>query len=273
MKISSKLSSAREILKEDGIVELFYEIFEFVKRQIILILYSLRRDMMNCIESQVFLTEGKTLYPLEERHFGEWRYHDENWIRVINRWDHRSELKAGKSLTIFDNQQDFTNRISWSGNENFTVDIPSGKDDRWAYLYLDPIQHHWRNFRWEFDLFRISDYKELQFGFRYRDFYNRYRFRYQDEAFHYDIVLNGEFFNSISVHPFKLEMNKKYHIVIEVVKNQFRLIINGETLLKEYDFNKHFSHGSCAIILWEDCSDPPIVTQINKMNVVELVGR
>ncbi|WIV68827.1 hypothetical protein [Natrialbaceae archaeon AArc-T1-2] len=232
--------------------------------------YSIRKNFHKRLKSESKWTVGKTLYPLENQD-PNWTYHTEDWERVVNRWEHRRALREGRSLTVLDNTQHPKERLTWDGDDAFSVDVPAGKEDRWVYLYLDRVEHSWRNFQWEFVVSRESQFKELQFGFRYHDFYNRYRFRHQDNHFHYDIVLNGDFHNSLNKTPCVMSNNEEHHVVIQSIENEFILKVDGEVLLKDIDFSRYFRRGSCAIILWEDDDVTPIQAKLHSMKVQELV--
>ncbi|WP_157224632.1 hypothetical protein [Natronococcus occultus] len=210
------------------------------------------------------------MYPLEDQD-PNWTYHNEEWDRVVDRWEHRRLLQENRCLTVFDSEQQPDERVTWNNNSEFSVDVPAGKADRWVYLYLDPVEHIWRNFKWEFVVSRQSQFKELQFGFRYHDFYNRYRFRHQDSHFHYDTVLNGEFYNSQNKVPYPMKTGAEYHVTIQAIDNQFSLTVNGQTILNEVDFLRRFPRGSCAIILWEDDDITPIRAKIHSLEVTEIV--
>ena len=231
--------------------------------------YSLIRTIGRMLYSTRGWKQGATLYPLELESCG-WVFHDERWNRVIHRHEHRRALSQERSLTVLDHPQEFSSALCWDGCEKLSVNVPDGQPDRWVYLYLDPIQHKWRNFRWELAVARDSDFRELQFGFRYADFYNRYRFRHEDDHWFFDIVSNGKFYNSIGWRYSPMKLGREYHVVIQAVNNRFSLTVDGVVLLDEFDFANLFPHGSAAIILWEDHSTPRIEARLRNLRVVEL---
>jgi len=270
--ISNKISRAINIYRNDGLRTLLSESVKFGKTQYSRTVYIIRRTLTRFITGKNTNKKGDILYPYSKNHKDKWVYHDENWCKVIDRWKHREAIEKNRSLTLFETQQNSNNRIKWKGDNNLKIKSDEKKADRWVYLHLTVGEHYWRNYKWSFEISRSTDFKELQFGFRYQGFYNRYRFRYQDSAFHYDIVLNGRFYNSISVCPFKMEKENEYKIDIIIKDNRFILKIDNKVLLDEYDFMNCFSHGPCAIILWEEECYPPIKSEIDNMSVVELVN-
>lgn len=271
-KISDKINRAIDIYQNEGLNKLYSELIKFGKTQYSRTFYVIRRSLTRVMHNKTYNKKGDILYPCSKNHKNKWVYHDENWCKVIDRWKHRKEIEKNRSLTLFETQQNPSNRIEWASDRNLTINSDENKADRWVYLHLTVNEHYWRNYKWSFEISRSTDFKELQFGFRYQDFYNRYRFRYQNNAFHYDIVLNGNFYNSISRCPFKIKKGNKYQIDIVVFDNRFILKVNDKVLLDEYDFMNHFSHGPCAIILWEEEREPSIKSEIKNMNVVELIN-
>lgn len=213
----------------------------------------------------------RTIYPLAgaDRH-GDWIYHDEKWVRIIHRWEHRHVLRTGRALLVKDNPQEPTAEVRLDPSGSIDVDAAPLTDHEWVYLYLDPRENSWRNFRWEFSVKRDSDFRELQFGFRYVDFYNRYRFRHQEGFLHYDIVTGGRFRNSIRQVPFRMELGRCYRYEIEVRNFRFTLKVDGNVYLDELDPDRLFPRGSIACIFWEKDGKTPIRASISETQVVEI---
>lgn len=151
-----------------------------------------------------------------------------------------------------------------------SADVPADGAERWAYLFLDPRRHNWRNIRWSFTARRDSAFRELQFGFRYIDFYNRYRFRHEADHFHFDIVHNGVFYNDVGKAPCVMAPGRDYHIQIDVCDQRFHLAVDGETILDEVDALGLFPAGSVAIILWQNDGSTPIRTAIRDIHIEAL---
>lgn len=231
--------------------------------------YAVARGLARRLSKRNDRADGVVLYPLQTEGSG-WIFHDEKWVRVIHRWEHRRVLQQGRSLTVFDNTQASGKELRWENPETLSVDVPASRADRWIYLYLNPTEHLWRDFRWEFVVSLDSDFQELQFGFRYIDFYNRYRIRYEGGYFCYDVVLNGAFYNNFGRRYFPMELAREYHITLYVRGRRFVLMVGDKVILDEFDFANHFPRGSVAIILWEIKHTPPIRAKLRNMKIVEI---
>ncbi|MBA7646695.1 hypothetical protein ES703_54461 [subsurface metagenome] len=200
-----------------------------------------------------------------------WIFHDEDWIRVIGRHEHRKLVAAGQVPDVIDNVQQLTPEVSVSDDEAILFDGKTMTKDEWLYLYLDPRTYQWRNYSWQFRVQRWTHFKELQFGIRYQDFYNRYRYRFQDDYIYFDKVVRGRFFNAFSSVPFKMELGIWYDVRIDAYQNNFRLYVDGNLMLNDYDFENLLPLGPVAIILWEDDGITDIKAAIGPMSVHELV--
>jgi hypothetical protein len=214
-------------------------------------------------------TRGVTLYPRLDS-ASEWTYHDERWVRVVHRWEHRQMLREGRSLVVADNQQTPPAIVGLQDPTVIRADVPADGEERWVCVYLDPVQNQWRNFRWSFTARRDSSFREFQFAFRYVDFYNRYRFRQEDDQLHFDVVQEGVFYNSIAVVPLRMEMGRDYHFDVEVREQRFLLYVDGHLMLDEVDPLDLIRRGSIAVILWENDLETPIKAVLEKIRVEEI---
>jgi hypothetical protein len=202
-----------------------------------------------------------------------WIFHDENWIRVVNRREHRAMLAKNLPLSVVDNHQEISKEVSFEKDGLINFEGHTSCNDEWLYLYLDPARYCWNNYTWQLKIKRDTPFKEFQFGFRYQDFYNRYRYRIQDDKVYFDKVINGRFYNSCSVAPFKMELGVWYDIRIDVFGNMFKLHINKKMVLADFDFDNNFSTGSIAIILWENDFATDIRASVGQINVHKLTSR
>jgi hypothetical protein len=212
----------------------------------------------------------RSLFPLPdpEKHGG-WIFRDENWVRVIHRDEHRRLLREGRALTVSDNAQEPGEEVRCDADGSVRADLAVRTRQAWVWLYLDPSRHSWRNFRWEFTVRRDSEFRELQFGFRYQDFYNRYRFRQEDDHLHFDIAVNGAFRNSIHRVPFQMVLGRSYRFAIEARDDRFVLVVDGTVMLDETDPAELFPRGSIAIIFWENDGMTPVKAAVTDISVVE----
>lgn len=213
--------------------------------------------------------ERGVLFPSREG-AGEWVYHDEEWVRVLGRFEHRQLLQEGRALVVRDNHQKPTGEVVLGSDGSVEADVAARTQQEWVWLHLDPAEHSWRDVRWEFTVRRDTNFRELQFGFRYVDFYNRYRFRHEDGHLHFDIVVNGRFENSVTRVPFEMTLGRDYRWVIGVQDNRFVLWIDDELLMDEVDGRRLFPRGSIAVILWENDGQTPIRASVREMRVIEL---
>ncbi len=198
-----------------------------------------------------------------------WIFHDENWTRVQHRRQHRALVSAGAPLNITDNYQEPTNELTVSAAGDLGIDAET-TPDKWIYLYLDPRRYHWNDYSWVFTVCRRSYFRELQFGFRYQDFYNRYRYRFEADRIFFDKVVKGRFYLALNSTPFRMELGVSYDVQIDAFRNHFRCYINGVLMSKDYDFDNTFPTGSIALILWEDNGTTDIRATIGPMSVHKL---
>lgn len=233
--------------------------------------YKLRKYLQSTVSTRQKYRVGELIFQSPRGPILQpWIFHDEDWIRVIGRREHRKLVAAGQVPDVIDNVQQPTLEVSVSDDEAILFDGKTMTNDEWIYLYLDPEKHHWENYSWTFTVRRETHFRELQFGFRYQDFYNRYRYRFENDYIFFDKVLKGRFFGYGAV-PFKMKLDTWYDIRIDVCKNNFQLYVDGVVMLNEYDFENHFPFGPVAIILWEDGGVTDIKAAIGPMSVHELV--
>lgn len=202
-----------------------------------------------------------------------WVFHDENWVRVIHRFEHRRRLAEGLRLNVVDNQQEFTEEVLFLEDGTIKFDGKTETNDEWIYLFLDPAKYQWDNYSWKFSIRRNTHFKEFQFGFRYQDFYNRYRYRLQDNHIYFDKVVNGKFYNAFGSAPFHMDLGGWYDVIIDVYKNNFKFYVNEVLIMNDFDFVKNFTAGSIAIILWENNGVTNIKASVGPMSVHRLVSK
>jgi hypothetical protein len=137
---------------------------------------------------------------------------------------------------------------------------------------LDPQKHAWDNYSWRFRVRRDSYFRELQFGFRYQDFYNRYRYRLEDDHIYFDKVIRGGFLNAFSAVPFRMELGVWYDVRIDAFANRFRFFVDGVLMLDDFDFQNSFPVGPIAVILWESNGATDIVASVGPMEVYAIAS-
>jgi hypothetical protein len=217
---------------------------------------------------------GRTLFANSDPYLRrKWVFHDEEWTRVRHRWFHRSLVRHGLPVDAGDEFQALTDEVRILDNGTMSFDGRAQTEDEWLYLYLDPDEFRWQASTWQFRVRRRTAFRELQFGFRYQDFYNRYRFRFEDERVFFDIVSRGEFHNDIDSAPFAMACDRWYDMKIDCLRNRFSCSVDGLRLLDVFDFHNTFTAGSMAIILWDDGGVVDIGLDVSDLRVRELVER
>ena len=200
-----------------------------------------------------------------------WVFHDEHWVRVIHRFEHRPIVAAGNPLEVVDNMQEPTEEVTFLKDGTIHFDVKTETKDEWAYLYLDPEKNAWADYRWKLRIRRDSQFREFQLGFRYQDFYNRYRYRFEDDHIYFDKVVKGRFYNEFGSVPFHMELGVWYDVEIHVYKNNFKCYVNDSLFLNDFDFSMNFQLGSIAIILWEKNGVTDIKAAVGPIRVSRLV--
>jgi hypothetical protein len=172
-------------------------------------------------------------------------FKDETWERVVNRWDDRRRVFWGRRSISEDNA--CNNKKVLYRKNNMIIRSKSISDD-WIYIMESRKIF---DFKLEFNAVFYSDFKEIQFGFRHIDFYNRYRFRIENGFIHFDIVFRGKFFNSFVKEKFKPKLGLKYKFKLIVNKRSYCFFVNDKLLLAIKEKFPILKKGSYAIILWD----------------------
>ena len=207
---------------------------------------------------------------------GGWEVHDEGWDQVQRRFEYRRLLQQGRSFSLpaqasaqATDPNPLDGAIRWGPGGAIHVDRPPPGQQNWVWLHLPPRRHVWRDYRWRLTVTRHTEFRELQLAMRYVDFFNRYRFRYEDGAWHFDIVSRGRFENSRLRTPFEMKPGRDYALQIIVRGNRFVLIVDGRTLLDAVDPIDRFGYGPVAVIFWEDDGQTPIRADVTQQTITE----
>lgn len=220
-----------------------------------------------------FCEPGAVLYSgTHSADAGKWIFHDEDWIRVRHRREHRRLVSQGIAPAVRDVPQPWTGEVCVKPDGTWEFQGQTRSLDEWIYLYLDPNEYPWRNYRWNFRVRRLSPFRELQFGFRYQDFYNRYRIRFEDDRVFFDKVWRGRFYNDLASARFPMVLGRWYDIQIDCWHNRFRCCVDGRWILTAWDFADSFPTGSVAVILWEDDGQTDIRAELDGLQIRKLIG-
>ena len=148
------------------------------------------------------------------------------------------------------------------------LDVNANTADEWAYIYLDPQKYNWDNYTWQMKFRRMTPFQEYAFNFRYVDFDNRYRYRFEDDLLFFDSKISGKW----ACHgrmPFPMAMGAWYDLRIDTRGDQHRCYVNGMLLME----NKQgaIPRGSISIILWEIDNKTDCIADVGPMLVKRLV--
>jgi hypothetical protein len=143
-------------------------------------------------------------------------------------------------------------------------------NDDWDYISIDPNKQKWVNYTWEFDIKRMTEFREFAFNFRNLDFDNRYRYRFEDNKIFFDKKVRGQWINNIASINYPLALNKSYHVKIDVVDSIMRCYVDGDLKLENVDTD--IPTGTIAIILWEDDGKTQIEAEVSN-NIVYALHR
>jgi len=138
-------------------------------------------------------------------------------------------------------------------------------NDDWNYISIDPKKNNWTNYSWEFDIKRMTRFREFAFNFRNVDFDNRYRYRFEDDKLFFDKKIKGQWINNISSVNYPIALDKSYHVTIKVIDSIMRCYVDNVLILENVDTD--IPAGTIAIILWEDDGKTNIEAEVSN-NIV-----
>jgi hypothetical protein len=126
--------------------------------------------------------------------------------------------------------------------------VKTESKDEWAYVYLDPRKYHWRDYSWQTRFRRLTAFQEYAFNFRYVDFDNRYRYRFEDDLLFFDSKIRGRWRAHARV-PFPMALAAWYHLRVDTKGDRHRCYVNGILMMENRE--PSVPAGSISIILWE----------------------
>jgi hypothetical protein len=129
-----------------------------------------------------------------------------------------------------------------------TFSVKANTNDEWAYIYLDPHKYQWKNYSWRTKFRRLTAFQEYAFNFRYIDFDNRYRYRFEDDLLFFDSKIRGRW-RAHARMPFPMVLGAWYDLRIDVRDNFFRCYVNNMLMMENRESS--IKTGTIAIILWE----------------------
>lgn len=215
-------------------------------------LYRASKSLIMLLPEKKYQVSGLLFDNSESADQKQWIFHDETWERIKHRFEDRKMLLKNLLVERNDVPQKLTSEVTFREDGTIEFDGKAESKEEWLYLHLDPDRFSWDNYRITFQFKRETDFRELQFGFRYHDFYNRYRYRFENNSIFFDKVINGRFYNGLSATPFPMELGRFYKVSIDSFENRFKCFVDDKLMSKDYDFSNDFPRGSAAIILWEN---------------------
>lgn len=127
-------------------------------------------------------------------------------------------------------------------------EVKAATADEWAYIYLDPNQYDWDDYSWQTRFRRMTPFQEYAFNFRYLDFDNRYRYRFEDDLLFFDSKINGKW-RCHGRMPFPMALGAWYDLRIDTRGDRHRCYVNGILMMENRQ--GAIRRGSISIILWE----------------------
>ena len=195
-------------------------------------------------------------------------YRNETWERVRNRFADRPRLFYGFPIRSRDHacpDEKVTYRTARFDVESCDI------DDDWVWMEVSEGLPN--DLRLSLTFLLAAPVKEVQFGVRYVDFYNRYRFRFQDGYLHFDIVVRGAFLNGLARVPFRLEVGRPYRLDVDVVANALQASLDGIPTLTVRDPFRLFRRGGVALIFWDDRPGHDVALTVSDVTVRALEPR
>jgi hypothetical protein len=162
--------------------------------------------------------------------------------------------------------QDAAELVFTDGVMHFNVKATTA--DEWAYIYLDPQKYNWTDYSWQMKFRRITPFQEYAFNFRYVDFDNRYRYRFEDDLLFFDSKIRGKWACHARI-PFPMAMGAWYDLRIDTRGDCHRCYVNGVLMMENHQ--AAIPRGSISIILWEIDNVTDCVAEVGQSLVKRLV--
>ncbi len=161
--------------------------------------------------------------------------------------------------------QDATELIFVGGHMNFHVKAQTV--DEWAYVFLDPKVYAWRDYSWQTKFRRMTPFQEYAFNFRYVDFDNRYRYRFEDDLLYFDSKIRGKW-KAHARMPFPMAIGAWYDLRIDTRGDRHRCYVNGMLMMENHEGSVR--QGSISVILWEIDGVTDCVAEVGPITVKKL---
>jgi pyruvyl transferase EpsI len=137
--------------------------------------------------------------------------------------------------------------------------------DEWCFLRAQGGPCPWRNFEWHFQFCRHSHFREFAFNFRFQDFSNRYRYRFEAGRLYFDKRFEGRWHNHLTSVPFEIKLDVWYRVRIAAFEDCFECFIDERLIMKNMDSD--IASGIVAIILWETDGRTPLAGAVKDARI------
>lgn len=197
---------------------------------------------------------------------GEFDYRDETWnpvkyigaYGILGWWGHDS--------MPYEDNTCINKRVAFAGS-SIRFESRENQANRWMVLRLTkkPGPVH----AIEFIIQIESPFTEIQYAFQFRTIMQRLRFMINENTeLIFQCLRNGSFIPPLASRPLSLVPGKPHLIRIEVVKDHFRYLIDGEVVLAlalpGYGCG---SDDDAALILFEASPQRPVVAELREVRL------
>lgn len=193
--------------------------------------------------------------------------HRHEWTVTSALFD--SSSSAGQKAWILHSQYQEPQEVDFTP-DGMRFSGQTRSNDKWCYVYLDPKLYPWTDISWQMKVQRASNFREFAFNFRYQDFDNRYRYRFEAGRVFFDRRIEGIWENNMGSVPFDMRVGEWYDICIKACGHIFRIYVNGELLMQNFDHR--IKQGSICVILWETDSRTNLMAFVEDIKVFGIVA-
>ena len=179
----------------------------------------------------------------------------------------QSDREHPEKQWIYHAQYQDPGELSFAGG-NLNFHVKADTLDEWAYVYLDPSAYSWGDYSWQTTFRRMTPFQEYAFNFRYVDFDNRYRYRFEDDLLFFDSKIRGKWRGHARM-PFPMALGAWYDLRIDTRQDRHRCYVNGMLMMENRE--PAIRSGSISIILWEIDGVTDAVAEVGPSTVRRLL--
>lgn len=179
----------------------------------------------------------------------------------------RSDPAAPREQWVYHSEYQDPEELRFTPDGGMQFHVRAQTGDEWAYIFLDPERYRWADYSWQMKFRRMTHFQEYAFNFRYVDFDNRYRYRFEDDLLFFDSKLRGKW-RAHARMPFPMSLGAWYDLRIDARRDLFRCYVNGILMMENRE--PTLPAGSISVILWEIDKATDCVADIGPMTVHSL---